>query len=88
MIQEQGCIKNCKDLKECMENDEFVSDNDVEWEFTNRGHSQHEFNSLEELMAEYANGAGLIEDFGDPNEFDEEFTIDSGWKIVSIEEVK
>lgn len=60
----------------------------VEWEFRKIGHSQHEANSKDELLKIEYEGEGLIEDFGDPDLFDENYDCDSGWKIKSIEEVK
>ena len=60
----------------------------VEWEYVRRGRSQHEFNDLEELIGEHTHGAGLIDDYGNSDEFDESYNVESGWKIISIEEVK
>ena len=60
----------------------------VEWELIKTGHSQHEAESEDELLKEEYEGNGLIEDFGNPDEFDENYDCDSGWKIKSIEEVK
>ena len=60
----------------------------VEWEFCKIGHSQHEAKSKKELLKIECEGLGLIDDFGNPNEFDENYDCDSGWKIKSIEEVK
>ena len=60
----------------------------IEWEYKSSGRSQHEFDTLEELMAEHVSGAGLIEDFGDPDEFDEDYDTCNGWRIKSIEEVR
>ena len=60
---------------------------DVEWEYIATGHSQHEANSMEEIEKMGREG-DLIEDFGNPDEFDEHYDCDSGWEIKSIEEIE
>ena len=60
---------------------------EVEWEYVGKGKSQHVAESKDELLKIEYEGNGLVSDFGNPDEFDEDFDCDSGWKIKSIEEV-
>lgn len=64
-----------------------MKDYNVKWEFVQEGHSQHEATSVEQILEMEANGE-LIEDFGNPDEFDAHYDCDSGWRIKSIEEIK
>ena len=59
---------------------------DVEWEYIKVGHSQHVASSLEEMKI-LAEEGDLIEDFGNPDEFDEHYDCDTGWKVKSIKRI-
>ena len=60
---------------------------DVWWEEIRTGHSQHEATSIARILEMEAEG-DLIEDFGNSDEFDENYDCDSGWRIKKIEEIK
>ena len=59
----------------------------VEWELIMKGHSQHEADSIADILTMHREGE-LISDFGDPDEFEQEYEVSDGWKIDRIEEVK
>lgn len=59
----------------------------VHWKMQHYGESMHDAESGEEIRKQAENGE-LITDFGDPNEFDDQYDVDSGWVIDYIKEVK
>ena len=56
----------------------------VFWKMKHYGKSQHEAKNESEIR-HLANEGELITDFGDPDEFDDLYDIDSGWEIDYIE---
>ena len=60
---------------------------DVFWEYKNTGHSQCEAKNVLDVYEKEEKGE-LVSDFGDPDEFDDNYDCDSGWVVVKVEEIK
>jgi len=60
---------------------------DVFWKRTQYGHSVHSAKTLVDLLEINAE-QGLIDDFGNPDEFEQDYESSSEWEIERIEEVK
>lgn len=59
----------------------------VIWKMQHFGESTHEATSKKDILRKESAGE-LINDFGNPDEFDDKYDCDSGWSIYSIEEIK